>query len=246
MIGTYGNYSHANNEIWLHNISYDQKYSAVGRPTFKTARFTIRGVKKAASVAALTTALQSLQNAYDFDGYNFQLTDNDGNSTVHRIQSNLMVDGIQVKNFSYLTGTVSVGGSYGSGSEYVQTRTFQIVLEGKILNGNSEYSQFRESVRLMGNGGPRFKMAGSLTGAVQVQVLQQFTPYKVIQSGFAVGFLDYPSVPSPIWPGALHGDTIVEEIVTPQFGTTFNTNYPVRWRYEFESAVALSGSPLGI
>jgi hypothetical protein len=243
MIGTYGNYSHDDNEIWLHNISFKQQYSSVGQPTVRVARFTIRGVKTAATVSALTIALNSLKNAYSFDGYDFTLQDNSSNLTTHVLRSNLSVNGNRIVDFSFLTGTVSVGGSFGSGSEYTVRRTFQIVIEGQLLNGGAEFTQFRESLRLIGDGGHRFKMVGSLTGGVQVQVLQQFTPYRVVQSGFAVGFLDYPTAPAPIWPGALHGDVKVEEIMTPQFGSSINTNFPIRWRYEFESASVLSGSP---
>jgi hypothetical protein len=244
VIGYYGTYAHDDNEIWLNRIRFKQNHSKFGSSTTKDVLFSIRGVKTATSVANLTTKLVALENAYSVEGQTFALKDNSGNNTVHVLQTGLTVNGVKLESFEYLSGTVEVGGSYGSGSEYTLRRTYQIVLSGEILNGSNQYVDYSETLRLVGDGGPKFIMIGALTGPVQAQTVQQFTPYKVIQSGYAVGLLDYPTAPAPIWPAALHGDVKIEEIGTPgQFGQNVNRNFPIRWRYEFESAVALSGGP---
>jgi len=97
---------------------------------------------------------------------------------------------------------------------------------------------------MIGNGGSKFIMMGALTGPVQRQDVQQFTPFVLLQQGYAFGLTAYPFAPSPLAPGAFHGNQQVAELMTPRkFAHVRNTEFGIRWRYVMESATALVGGP---
>ena len=86
-----------------------------------------------------------------------------------------------------------------------------------------------------------------LSGPPQKQLLNEQTTYKCVQSGQAVGNLSYPFFPSPLFPGAIMPDQTMTEGDSPKrvgaIGSPAWVEWPIRWRYVFESATPLSGVP---
>lgn len=239
----WGTYVHDDNETW-HSISSQQKFGPAGRKTVRTVRWIINGVKKAASVSALTTALTSLEEAYAEDQRDLIFKDNDGNNTVHTVFNADTINGTKVVRFWYPPGTTALGGSYGSGTEYNTRRTFQAIIEADVLTAEWNIVRFHESLRFIGTGGRKWILMGALTGPVQEQTLQQQTEYRAVQSGYAVGLLLFPSPPAPIFPAAVDGPLVVEELSSPfTMGRVRNTNFGIRWKYNYKSATPMTGSP---
>jgi hypothetical protein len=242
MILQYGNYSHDDNEIWL-VLDSAVVWSPVGRRMKSRVRWTVTGVKKAATQAALTTALAVLEDAYAADNLDITLWTDTAKTikSQHFQASGDTLDGIRVTNFGYLKGNPGI---WGSGSEYVLRRTFRFTLEYELLTTEINVLFYHERITQIGDGGPRFKMMGALQGPVQKQQLQQFTPYVAIQQGNAIGMLDHPNFPASLWPGALHRDKSVISEDTPKEIKRFrNTVFPISWKYVHESATALVGGP---
>jgi hypothetical protein len=237
----YGAYLHPDNECWF---SLDKRVlrGKTGRRTSVRERWTITGVKKAATTAALTTELLVLEAAYSRDLQNLILLQSDGTPSRHGLFNSETLNGVQVKAFDYLPGNPGV---WGSGTEYVRRRTFRIVIEGERLDLEENVVSYNETVQQIGNGGQKFIMVGSLIGPVQKQILQEHTPFMAIQSGSAVGFLDYPIPPPPLFATSLHNERQRGAVGSPiQYSRLRNSNYRVTWYYPSESAAALIGGPV--
>lgn len=242
MIITYGSYSHDANENWF-QIHARFRHNKLGRPQSIINRWTIWGVKKAASQAALTTALNSLEAAYSADGYDLYVYLNDGTTaTQHFLLNSGTVDGVRVKDISYPDRDPRHG---QSGCEYVNRRTYRIILEAEVVDADAyPLVSWEETVIGIGTGGPIFIQKGALTGPPQRQIIQQQSSFQAIQIGRAVGYLDYPGqIASPIWPNDEHLEKRRITPETPKFGLIRNTEYPISWRYEFESTSQLVGNP---
>lgn len=241
MIFSYNGYAHDDNEVWF-DVSYRTIHSEVGFRQNLLGRFIVYGVKKADDAASLTTALLALETAYSSDGGDIAFHDNSGNLTRHFMLSSSTVDGVQVKDFRYLPGNPRI---WGSGTEYVNMRSYRIILEGLLIDSPLNVVFWKESVMGIGTGGPKFIYKGALTGPPQKQLIQQQTAFQAVQEGYAVGYIDYPFPATPIWPQHEHLQRRRLTKLTPKFGAVQNTLFPIRWHYEFESSAQLIGSPSG-
>lgn len=242
MILKWGDYSHDDNEVWF-RVDKEVVRSSLGVPTHVLEIWTISGVKLATSTAALTTACNELQAVYGVDDRNLLFYLSDGTTlTTHGILVAQTLDGVKVRRFSWLEGMPNSQG-IGSGSEYVLRRSFQIQIEAKVLDPRAvNLVSYRERVTQIGTGGPKRIWQGSLEQPPFEQIVQKYTTWRAIQEGTAVGLLDYPTPPAPIWPQYQWKDEDhVGSISTPDYGTVRNTNYPVSWRYVFESPTVLVG-----
>ena len=150
-------------------------------------------------------------------------------------------EGTHIKSFSWLPG---YDGVRGSGAEGVLRRTFKLVVYGDIpvTNTDTDITQWQETITYSGTGYAKVVPVGSLAGAVQAQQLQAYTPYYILQSGFAVGLTGYPTPPTPMLQG-ISGVYYMPEGVsssksTPRrYGKNLNTEYPVRWSYRAWSSI---------
>lgn len=242
MILVYGSYIHAANENWF-RVEYHFKKSRLGYPQSLFTRWTIWGVITADSQSALTTALAALEAAYSVDGYNILVYLNDGTTlTQHYLLNSTTINGVQVTDFSYIDRDPRHG---QSGCEYVNKRTYRIVLQAESVDDNAYgLLSWEEQVVGIGTGGPIFIQKPALTGPPQRQIIQQQSSFRAIQSGRAVGYLGYPAaIATPIWPGDEHVERRRIAPATPDFGVRINTGYPISWHYEFESSSQLVGNP---
>jgi hypothetical protein len=156
------------------------------------------------------------------------------------------VQGTQIREFSWLPG---YDGVRGSGAEGLLRRTFHLVVYGDVLAHPDTYiTQWFESITSLGNGGPKTKPVGSLSGFVQAQQIQAVTPYFAIQSGFAVGLLSRPNAPLAIFNGRSDAYYEPESMNTSPFtprnwGVNRNTEFGIRWSYRCWSTSPLLGTP---
>jgi len=157
------------------------------------------------------------------------------------------LEGTHIKSFSWLTG---YDGVRGSGAEGLLRRTFRLIVYGDILaTSDTDITQWQESLSFIGTGLKKTVPVGSLTGGVQAQQVQAYTPYYILQSGFAVGMTVYPSPPSPSFQGIAGyyylPDSVSTTKTTPRnWGRNRDTNFGVRWSYKCWSALdAASATP---
>lgn len=237
----WGGYAHDVAENWF-EFSSAIRHNQLGRPQSIITRVTLWGVKTAASQSALTTALAALQAAYAQDGKDFRVKLESGTDTQHKLLSAGSLNGVQVKNFRYVDRDPRHG---QSGCEYVNKRTYQIVLEAEGIDPDAFSLLFwNEELTGIGSGGPLFILKTALVGPPQRQDLIQQTPSTVIQQGRAIGYLDWPSPAQPKFPQHEHLERRRIRYGTPlAFGALRNTIFPVTWYYEFESPTVLSGLP---
>jgi len=202
--------------------------------------YAIKGTVQGTSQSDLTTRLQQLQNAYSQDGGDLRFIDNNGNNTVHTLLTSSTFGGTKVERFNYLESNAGV---WGSGTEYVFNRSYELVVSAEIFIPVG-IVQWEETVRVIGNGGPRFTYLESLEGDPERQVLCLKTKQRAIQSGFGVADTFQPSAAAPIWPEYEHEDLRDISVFTPRFSSQgTGVNYGKRWRYYFTGSGEFSGNP---
>lgn len=243
MIFSYGNYTHGQNENWLH-VQARFQHNALGLPTIVLNRWVIYGtlIQSDADVTALTAQMAALESAY-VDGYDFAVYENDGTTlTQHVLLNSAAINGVRVKDLEWLERDPRWN---QPGTEYVNKRTYRIILEAETLSANaSDLVLWEETIVGVGTGGSEFVIKPALVSPPQKQTIQQVTPYYAVQRGRAVGFLDYPAaIATPLWPTDEHVTRRKVVPGTPRFGTQQNTHWPISWEYHFESASPLTGSP---
>lgn len=236
MILKYGAYSFPDNEANIVAIEKRRQHNPRGYLSAYTERWTVRGIRKADTQAALTTSLLELEDALD-DGFalGFYL-DNGTTVTAHAMASSTLF-GVLVKSIRYLAPD-------GANAEYSTFRTYEIEFEATTLetNANAVLVSFQETLTFRG-GNPRFVYLQTLTGLPQRQRVAQATPFLAFQRGSAVQLGGFPRHPAPKWPAAEHQDQREIELTGPDVGRNFTGEFSVRWSYAFESHAALPGTP---
>lgn len=160
--------------------------------------------------------------------------------------------GLALANANSISGVVIDQGptfSEAMDSEYVNRRTveFSGVAEFVIQNTANAVVSFRETLAYQGTGGPVTSWRPAVNAPpVQQQVFPSST-IKLVQTGRAVGHLAYPKPPGPFFAYPIekvHLREFVEE--DPQRvgpGLLALVNYPVTWKYVYESTLPLAALP---
>lgn len=234
MIMSWGGFSFDDNECWF-EVHKKPVLSRINKRQFVRERWVITGTRHGANTAAIVSKIQAVENAVANDYRDLTF------SSGHQLLNANTISGCKVEQFEWLSGIEY--GDPGSGVELVMRRTWRLIITGDVLDSEHDILEWYESVRTVGTGGLRWIMMGSLTGPVQIQEVQLWTPYLTIQSGFGKGHLAYPVPATPIWPSFEHVERRDIQYGTPEFHTNYNTDWAVRWRYVFESAAALTGTP---
>lgn len=236
---SYNGYTHDENACWFEI----DRYGIVG-PTGRIIKtrniWTIHGrVNSSASPGAPSSAAIASVNS-KVAAWENKLKD--GGDVIFSLGDSMKlldadcVEGTHLKSFSWLPG---YDGVRGSGAEGVLRRTFKLVVYGDIAvtNTDTDIMEWQETISYTGTGLAKVVPVGSLAGTVQAQVLQQYTPYWITQSGHAVGLTNYPYAPTPIFQGFTTGvyytpDGVSTSKMTPRkYGKNKNLEFPIRWNY---------------
>lgn len=231
-------YEHDENEVGF-RLEYRSIFDTFHRRMGQVSTWHIVGVKQAASQAALTTALASLESAYLVDFGNIVLKDNAGTNTAHTEINSSSFSGVQIAHFGYPGGPWNMNTEYGAGGAC--KRTFYIVATSEVRFGSAgELYAFRERVRQIGTGGTKRRYMGSLTGTPELQNLQLSTPIRFVQEGFVIGRGVAVAAPSPITAlGNEFSDLRVVEVGTPMdIRVNGDDLYRTDYRYTFEATSA--------
>lgn len=235
----YGNYTHDDYEASV-KISRKANYDDGGRVKSWTERWMVEGFLQADTQALLFAKIRLLNAAYAYDGGNIGLYTTAGAATSHVLLSSTTIGGTKVID----------GPNYpeNKGPELGLYRSYSVTVEGEILNlaVANTILNFTESLTIEG-GGARDLFLQPLVGLPVRQRVATNTPYKATQQGTIVGYLSYPSVPAPLFPGLEFQDKrrVIKKSPKrdgpPQ--TPVYTMFPIDYYYYFESATPLFGQP---
>lgn len=236
----YGTYTHALDESSL-VISKDTLLTDGNLPRAVRHRWQVSGLLIADSQAALTTAIAALEAAYAKPGQDATLLLDDGSTaTAHKLVSSQAVGGVIVTQPpSYPLGT---GAEYAAG----HGRSYTLALEAEIpITGTYAIETLSWDETLTFSGGlPRYVHLELRNGPPQKQLVSQATTYRASQSGRAVGYRNYPSVPAPLWSDPLDRNVTRRVPKTTGLGSNRTlSEFEVSWNYSFESAFPLAGNP---
>lgn len=238
MILQYGAYAHDLNECML-RVSTQGIFDKFNRRMGDSVEWTILGVKQADTQEDLTDALTDLVTAYNFDYEDVTLFLADGTTpTHHAVLNDDTFGGVKV-----VVPPTFLNGPWTGRIEYLNRRTYYIVLRWELRNGTGLYS-WKERLLIRGNGGSKWKWSPQEIGAPQNQTLQTVTTIQYIQEGEAVGRHAYPTAAPPLYPLIEHGEmreTSYESAQDIRYSDLLAAAeaemYPLAWRYVMEAAV---------
>lgn len=192
-------------------------------------RVTLNGFIKADTQAALKSKINTINSLFGADGGDLILYHNDGTtSSSHTLTTTDSMTGVMVTS----------GPDYpsGSGVEYATERNYTVTLEAHYsLSNSDDLVAWQEQIRIVGTGGPRRVGVEFVTGAPEVQIVNQQTLMYAQQTGSAVGWSSHPVFwgPSAALAAYENVDRRVEQAGTPQLIGGVFRNYPISWTYEF-------------
>lgn len=150
---------------------------------------------------------------------------------------------------SSLSGVYLVDGpnfTRADGPEYVNQRHVEFAFEAEYIPTAAVGAiiDYRDSISVRGNGGPRYVWRFPLNGnAINQQVSLQ-SLMTTVHSGSAVGVTGFPTAPLPFAgrpPGVFVNESEGVMKGTPeQHGKGF-TRYPISWSYEYRHVTPLAG-----
>jgi hypothetical protein len=239
VIFKYGSYAHSLNEVML-RTSVQGIFDKFNRRMGSTVEWTILGVKQVAdqatpalTQAALTTALGTMETAYQSDYQNAILYLPDGTTaTQHQLLNAGTFGGVKV-----VVPPSYVNGPWTGRIEYLNRRTYFIVLRAEFRTGTGYYS-WKERLMIKGNGGAKWRLSPQEVGVPQYQVLQTATRFLYVQQGESIGRATYVTPSAVLFPSVEHGDERELHYETPddmRYGSSPEM-YPLAWKYVMESA----------
>jgi len=183
--------------------------------------------------ASMNTAVETFLAAHSRSGRDLILYQPDGTRTIHAWVSANTIGGVRIVS----------GPSFPeyAGAEAINYRTITVGFEivEPITDARSALRSFTETLRTSG-GGPKHGYLEPLNAPPQKQLLKQFSIYKAVQSGTAIGLYAQPTPPPPIWPSALMEAPEIEDGGCNRIGDTL-VDFAISWSYRFESDSPLRG-----
>ncbi len=201
-VATYGGYVHVAGELNLVRADYRSVLSQRGKRLQTVATFHLFG-ELLGTGSTLINDAASLMNAYQNDYYDFTYT----------------VDGVQVHRLSSSTADCASGVrvlhrsfAKGDAAELAVKRSYSITLQATYDTPETELVYWQESIRYIGNCGPRFEIFETFNGPVAVLTAVS-TAQRIIQRGKAVGYSTYVLPPGPYIPQYEHQDQRQVELI---------------------------------
>jgi len=225
---SYGNYSHAADEVVLRSVSKVKTNSRRGRTMFLDEVWTIEGLLQAADTAALTMAMTALEQAYEKDGRDLNLA-----TSAHTLLNSNTMGGAVVVNFTWTSQFKA---------EYTTFRSYQIVVRGRTAIPELELLEFSETLTISG-GLPEYVVIPTRNTPPIAQITSpKGRGMRGVQSGTALGWSNYPIAPAPVFGTTsppLKDRSFVHVSPDDTRGTKFG--YRINWNYQYEHAGELFG-----
>lgn len=230
----YGNYQTADSEVSV-TILREAQVNEAGQPYALRHTWDITGTIFGDDTAAVVANLLALERAFAVWGLDLALIDSNG-TVCHAMPSGGSLTGVRI--------TRPPSYPKGDGAELSTFRTYAITATCDYPYGigvTNPLKSFTESLAFSG-GGPRRVVVECAIGPPQVQIVNQFTVFRAVQSGSAIGMYGYPPIPQPIFPAAL-AEAGQPAFTAPQLRNGVYVDFGVQWSYRFESPIPLVGLP---
>lgn len=238
MIVSYGGNALVDSQVeWVESTTVNRDERRNKRSRLR--RVTLRGFVKGDTQADLKDKIDAIKTTFTADGGDLILYHNDGTT----------VSSHTLTNAGSLSGVLITSGPdfpSGGGVEYATERNYSVTLECEYPVTNLDgIVAWQEQVRIVGTGGPRRVGVEFLTGAPEIQIVNQQTLMYASQTGSGVGYESYPFFPGPLAAlAALENvDKRSEQVGTPSLMGTEYRNYPIAWAYEFMGATVPAAFP---
>ena len=136
------------------------------------------------------------------------------------------LDGVKVELFE----------TPGGQQEFAANRTVRFTARATYLlpGTGALLMSFEERLSATGTGGPQVRNRPTLDGLGVRQQVYPRTVCRARQTGRAVGWLQYPDVPPPLWPGDEQPDQRQDDKASPHRQVNGLTRYERSWVYAFE------------
>jgi hypothetical protein len=239
MYAKYGDYQHANNEVYVQAMRRDGLF-VNGMSRGYVQQMQIAGQLHAATPSLLTAAMDALATAYSVNGRDFAIYEDGGTLTHLALLSSNCLGGVRIiqrPSFAEVRG--------GQYTTYVD---YTLGLEGEVPDTSCQLLAWEESFEFTG-GGPEFVFLEPILGLAQKQMVKQATVYRAAQVGSAVGYFGYPFffIPSPRWPDNYLPRESSSGISSADrdgpAGQPTRKGFPVRWSFQFASVTPFFGVP---
>lgn len=185
----------------------------------------------------LSDAEDEMRAALAVPYQNLILKTDSGNQSSARLITSSSITGVRLKS----------GPNFGEaqGAEFVNRRTCEFEMEAEYMIRGAENAvvSWRETVSIVGNGGPRRTWRFPLNANPIRQQVTKNSLVRATQSGEAIGHTRTPRRPLPIWPKFVVNESDGGTVDTPEPKGRAYLNYPVKWSYSFESGYPLVGLP---
>lgn len=208
-----------------------------GEPFSFTDIINADGYIEAEGQTALTTAQNEMMRELLIPFRDILFLCDDGSNSATVLTQRNSITGVVVTDGPHFRDVV--------GPEYVSRRHFTFKAEADYYYPGRlprDILEWRETVSISG-GGPLYLVKPALSGPPQRQLLVEQTPCVATQSGFAVGFRDYPAVPGAIWPFALKQKPQINRQDPDKKGQRNYIRYRIEWSYSYEWTGRLEGVP---
>lgn len=233
-----GGYQHPDGEVDLvrmdvrHRLSPRGKRMSIVYTMFLKGEFCTTGGQ-----SAVNDRIGELIAAYDVPFVTSAgLYMDDGTPTHHYLTSSdpACISGVRVVQRSW---------PEGGPDEFVNGRTFSATLEAEYLDVESQLLAWEESVEIHGTCGPRVEVVELETGPPILQLVNERTAQRIIQTGQALGFSVHVLPPGPLFPSLEHVDRRREKWGSGTNRGQAATHYPTAWTYVMSTAIPQSPIP---
>jgi hypothetical protein len=226
----YGTFEHDENDIDLVSVNSQRMYSQRNRCVFDRKTLQCRGRLCVSGQSAIKAKIQALEAGYEQDLGDVGLYHDSGAKSAHFLSSVGAINGVRVLRFEF---------GHEGGGEYATYRTYNIIFQADYLNYEDTIYSFRETMELVGTGGPRWVLVPTFSLIPIPYMVNLFTPLTIRQTGEAIGVQGWPLNPGPAFGQAhwIFEHQEQREIITHsplQIGVNLKMLYPITWRYEFE------------
>lgn len=225
MFWRYGGYHHPLDEVNLEKFERFVIYSDRHARKLAKHRMTFSGELQYATQGNITSAIDQLENAYNFDrAGDLGLYQDDGSPTPHILHDATSINGVRITYFDY---------PQGDPAEYATKRTYRVVAEAEYLAAEDDIVSFQETLSFVGNGGPLWDMEICAKGPPIPIVRARRTPQRVIQTGRIVGLTYYYGVPPPVYSQYEHFDRRQYVPESPVKYGNYWLDWPESYAYHF-------------
>ena len=223
-------FDHAANLTEFSTDRDQQLNPRTGNYMFETRTISMKVRLLANGQDAIRSAAIALEAAYSYPGLSWEfLHDDDSRSAHSMLTPNLL---------GYISAKVAWPNSLNN--EYATQRGCQLTLTARYVREPGAYVSYRESFVLIGNGYPRRRVVESVIGPPIKQTLCNYTMYRAIQSGEAIGTTFRPSAPDPYLPAPWYdGDQSSVEKFSGERHLLTQIFPGIRWTYAFSSPTVI-------